>query len=81
MSMIVLVGMLALLTVREHVERTQLGYDVRALEEQRLRLLEEVKTARLEYEQTAVTERIIERAVALQVAGRAELEALSRHAR
>ncbi|MBX3467474.1 MAG: hypothetical protein KF878_11335 [Planctomycetes bacterium] len=78
---IALVGVLAVLTVAEHVERTRLGYEVRALEEERARLVEEEKVRRLEFEQAAVPERLVERARALDVAGQAELEALTGAAR
>lgn len=74
---IALVGVLAVLTVAEHVERTRLGYEVRALEEERARLVEEEKVRRLEYEQAVVPERLVERARALGVASDAELSALT----
>lgn len=74
---IALVGVLAVLTVAEHVERTRLGYEVRALEEERARLVEAEKVRRLEYEQAVVPERLVERARALGVASDAELGALT----
>jgi hypothetical protein len=74
---IALVGVLAVLTVAEHVERTRLGYEVRALEEERARLVEEEKVRRLEYEQAVVPERLVERAKALGVASEQELAALT----
>lgn len=74
---IALVGTLAVLTVAEHVERTRLGYEVRALEEERARLVEEEKARRLEWEQAAVPERLVERARALGVASDQELAALT----
>ncbi len=74
---IALVGVLAVLTVAEHVERTRLGYEVRALEEERARLVEEEKLRRLEYEQAVVPERLVERARALGVAKDEELAALT----
>lgn len=74
---IALVGVLALLTVADHVERTRLGYDLRALEERRGRLLEEEKAARLAYERAAIPEKLMVRAEALGVARRADLLALA----
>lgn len=74
---IVLVGLLAVLTVAEHVDRTRLGYEVRALEEERTRLIEEEKSCRLTYEQAIAPERLVERARALGVASDDELKALT----
>lgn len=74
---IALVGVLAVLTVAEHVERTRLGYEVRALEEERARLVEEEKSCRLEYEQAVVPERLAERARALGIASDVELSAFT----
>jgi hypothetical protein len=74
---IALVGALAVLTVAEHVERTRLGYEVRALEEERARLIEDEKQARLDYEQALAPERLVERARALKVASDAELASLT----
>lgn len=73
---IVLVSVLALLTVAEHVKRTQLGYEVRKLERERARLVEEQKAARLAYEQAVVPERLVERGTALGVGEPRELKAL-----
>lgn len=74
---IALVGALSILTVAEHVRRTQLGYSVRTLEKDRSRLLEEQKGARLAYEQAVVPERLVKRATALKVATPAELATLT----
>jgi cell division protein FtsL len=74
---IVLVGVLATCTVNEHVKRVQVGYEVRSLEKERARLQEEQKTAQLAWERAAVPERLVDRAVALGVAQRPELEALT----
>jgi hypothetical protein len=74
---IALVGVLAVLTVAEHVERTQLGYSVRILEKDRARLVEEQKAARLAYEQAVVPERLVKRAAALKVATPTELATLT----
>jgi hypothetical protein len=74
---IALVLVLALLAVADHVERTQLGYDVRALEEERARLVEDEKMARLDYERAVVPERLVARGVALHIAPEAELLALT----
>lgn len=74
---IALVGVLALLTVADHVDRTRVGYDLRGLEERRARLLEEEKAARLAYERAAVPDRLMVRAEALGVAKRADLLALA----
>ena len=73
---IALVGLLALLTVADHVERTKLGYEARQLEERRARLVEEEKAARLAWERAVVPERLVERAEALGIAGKPELLAL-----
>ncbi|RMG19287.1 MAG: hypothetical protein D6731_00045 [Planctomycetota bacterium] len=73
---IVLVGVLSLLTVSEHVERTRLGYAIRELERERARLREEEKAALLAYEQAVVPELLVRRAAALGVAGPDELAAL-----
>ena len=74
---IALVGVLSILTVAEHVERTRLGYAIRELEGERSRLQEEEKAARLAYERAVVPERLVERAVTLRVATEAELAALT----
>ncbi|MGE0712476.1 MAG: hypothetical protein AB7N76_01355 [Planctomycetota bacterium] len=74
-SVIVLVGALALATVSEHVERTRLGYELRKLEQERVRLVERRKAARLAYERAVVPEHLRERAAALGVASEAELKA------
>jgi len=74
---VALVGALAILTVAEHVERTKLGYEIRELEEERDRLAEEEKTARLAYEQAAVPERLVDRAVALGVVEPGDVEGLT----
>ena len=73
---IALVGTLAILTVGEHVDRTRLGYELRELEQERARLNEREKSARLAYEQAVVPERLRERAEALKVAEPSELSAL-----
>lgn len=75
---IALAGFLAILTVAEHVERTRLGYAVRALETERAQLLEEEKAARLAYEQAVVPERLVARAVELGVATADELAGAGR---
>jgi hypothetical protein len=74
---IALVGVLSILTVTEHVERTRLGYAIRELERERGRLAEEEKAARMAYERAVVPERLVERAVTLKVASRPELAALT----
>lgn len=74
---IVLVGTLATCTVNEHVKRVQIGYEVRALEKERGRLQEERKASQLAWERAAVPERLVERAVVLDVAERPALEALT----
>lgn len=73
---IVLVGVLAALTVAEHTERTRLGYELRKLERERVKLIEQRKAARLGYEQRVVPEHLRDRAEALGVASEAELNAL-----
>ena len=77
---IALVGLLSVLTVGEHVERTRLSYSIRELERERARLLEEQKQARLAYERAVVPERLIERATALGIASADELQALTGNA-
>ena len=74
---IALVGVLAILTVAEHVERTRLGYAIRAHEKHKAQLLEEEKAARLAYERAVVPERLVERAEALGVASAQELAVLT----
>jgi hypothetical protein len=74
---IVLVGLGALLTVAEHVDRTRLGYSIRELEQEQGRLVETEKAARLAYEQAVVPERLVERAEALKVASPDELASVT----
>ena len=74
---IALLGVLSILTVAEHVKRTQIGYEVRKLEQRRARLLEERKAAQVAFEQAVVPEQLIQRSGALGVADPAELRALS----
>ena len=73
---IALIGLLALLSVTEHVERTRVGYSIRKLEREQSELLEEQKAAELLYERAVVPERLLERAADLRVADSAELQAL-----
>lgn len=74
---IALVGILAIMTVAEHVERTRLGYAIRVKEKEKAQLLEEEKAARLAYERAVVPERLVERAEALGIASPEELAALT----
>jgi hypothetical protein len=77
LSVIALVGVLSVVTVADHVERTRLGYEVSDLESELERLRAEETAARLSYEQAAVPERLCEVAVELEVADAAELRDLT----
>jgi hypothetical protein len=77
LSLIALVGALALATVAGHVERTRLGYEVSELEDELARLQAEETAARLAYEQAVVPERLVEAAARLEVARPDELRDLT----
>lgn len=74
---IALVSALALLTVSEHVKRTKIGYELRTLDKERVRLREVKKAAQLDYERAVVPERLRERAAELEIASPTELTALA----
>lgn len=78
---IALLGVLAILTVAEHVERTRLGYEVRELEREVRKLEERRKSSVMAYERACAPERVIDRAEALHVVGVSELDSLRRGAR
>ncbi len=66
----------AIATVREHVARTRLGYEARALERDVDRLKGARRAALLEREHAAAPEKLAAEAKALQIANDAELRAL-----
>jgi hypothetical protein len=77
LSVIALVGALAIVTVAQHVDRTRLSYEVSELEDELERARVEETTARLAYEEAAVPEGLSEVAVRLEVARAEELRDLT----
>jgi hypothetical protein len=67
---------IAIATVHQHVERTRLGYEARALEREIDRAKEARRSALLEREHAAAPERLVARARACNIASEAELKAL-----
>ena len=67
---------IAISTVHEHVERTRLGYETRALEREIERSKEARRAALLEREHAAAPERLVARARAFELASEGELQAL-----
>lgn len=67
---------IAIATIHQHVERTRLGYETRALEREIQRLEEAKRSAVLEREHAAAPERLVTRARAFGIANEAELKAL-----
>lgn len=67
---------IAIATVHQHVERTRLGYETRALERELERLSEAKRAALLDREHAAAPERLVLRAKEFQIASDGELKAL-----
>ncbi len=67
---------IAIATVHQHVERTRLGYEARALEREIQRLKETRRAALLERENAAAPEKLVARAREFKIASEPELRAL-----
>jgi hypothetical protein len=67
---------IAIATVHQHVERTRLGDEARALERDVARLTEERRAATLERDRAAAPEKLVARARDFKIASEAELKAL-----
>jgi hypothetical protein len=67
---------MAIATVHQHVERTRLGYEARALEREIERLKETRRASLLEREHAAAPEKLVVRAREFQIANESELKAL-----
>lgn len=72
---ICLVG-LGMTTVAEHARRVRIGYEIRRLEREQVRLRRQRQTLRLMWEQGAAPETVAARASALGIAREEEVEAL-----
>jgi hypothetical protein len=76
LALVVAATFVAIATVREHVARTRLGYEARALERDVDRLKELRRAALLDREHAAAPEKLVLRAREFQIASDGELKAL-----
>lgn len=76
LALVVAATAVAIATVHQHVERTQLGYQTRELERDMKRLEEARKAALLDREHASAPEKLLARARKYNVASEAELKAL-----
>lgn len=76
LALVAVATAIAIATVHQHVERTRLGYEARALEREIQRLKETRRGALLERENAAAPEKLVARAKDFKIATDSELKAL-----
>ncbi len=76
LALVTVATLIAIATVHQHVERTRLGYEARALERDIQRLKETRRSAVLDMENAAAPEKLVARARDWKIASEPELRAL-----
>jgi hypothetical protein len=76
LALVAVTTAMAIATVHQHVERTRLGYEARALEREIQRLKETRRGALLDRENAAAPEKLVARARDWKIASDSELRAL-----
>jgi cobalamin biosynthesis protein CobD/CbiB len=76
LALVVVATVIAIATVASHVERTQLGYEARALENDLKRLEQARRAAIVERDRASAPEKLVARAGTFGIASPAELKSL-----